>query len=372
MALALVLVLIVVGAVLFHFLSPWTFTPLMSNWSQIDFTMAFTIAITGVVFIAVNLFLAYTVVRYRRREGHKADHIAENRKLEWTLIGITSLGIFVLLAPGLFVYSELISPPAESLTLEVVGEQWRWSYRFAGADGEFGRVDPKLISTANPFGIDPEDPAGRDDRLVQSSEVHLPVDRPVKLNLRSKDVLHDFYVPPFRVKMDAVPGMVTSTWFTPTQTGTFEAVCAEYCGLGHHAMRGLVVVEEQAAFESWLAGNSTYAQMTGDDGGDGDQSTGDPLVDRGMQLAQNRGCLGCHSVDGSDAVGPTWRGLFGRETPLADGSTVQADQDYLRESILQPTAKVVEGYQPVMPPYDLGDEELDALIAYIESLSEDQ
>lgn len=253
MIIALLLVLIVIAAAVFTFVSPWTFTPLASNWWSIDLTTNITFIVTGIAFAAVNLFMAYVIVRYRHRKNHQAEYMPEKPRLEKTLIAITSLGIVVLLAPGMFVYNDLISAPSDSMQLEVMGEQWRWTYRFPGQDGEFGASSPELIGPQNPYGIDPEDPAGDDDVLIQAGTVHLPVDVPVRLKIRSKDVLHSFYVPEFRVKMDMVPGMVTRVWLTPTRTGTFQILCAELCGVGHAYMRGTVVVDDEDAYRAWLA-----------------------------------------------------------------------------------------------------------------------
>lgn len=262
--LAAALILIAGGAVVFTLVSPWWFTPQASNWGEIDTTMILTIVMTGTAFVLINLFIAYSVIRYRRREGRRAEFLPEHKRLEWGLIGLTSLGVIVLLAPGLFVYSRFITPPEGALTVEVVGEQWRWSFRFPGADGLLGEADPKRIGPQNPYGIDPEDPAARDDVLVMGNEVHLPIGEPVRLQMRSKDVLHSFYVPQFRAKMDLVPGMITHLWFTPTRTGRFEIACAEFCGVGHFRMRGVVVVEEESAFRAWLASQPTFGQMQAD------------------------------------------------------------------------------------------------------------
>lgn len=365
MAVAIVLVLIAVVSVLFNFLSPWWFTPLASNWDQMDVTLIITLWITGLVFVIICLFIAYAVIRFRYQEGKRAAYEPENKKLEWWLIGLTSLGIVIMLVPGFFVWAEFVRVPKDALTFEAVGHQWQWSFRFPGKDGMLGRADTRLISAENPFGLHSGNPYGQDDVLVQGGEVHLPVGRPVQVLLRSKDVLHDFYVPHFRVKMDAVPGMVSRLWFTPTKRGRFEIACAEYCGLGHYAMRGLVVVEEEGAFQVWLNTQPTFAQPSGKEGKD----IGDGLVEQGRKLVQAKGCLGCHSVDGSPSVGPTWKGLYGKTETLADGSTVPVDEDYLKESILNPSAKLVQGYPSVMPPYSFSDEELGALIAYAKNLS---
>jgi cytochrome c oxidase subunit 2 len=261
MVVAIVLVLIVVGSVAFHFLSPWWWTPVASNWGTIDDTILITFWITGAVFAAVVLFAAYCLWKFRHREGHKADYEPENKKLENWLMGLTAIGVAAMLAPGLFVWSHFINVPAEASEAEVVGQQWQWAFRLPGADGKLGLVDTKLIAADNPYGIHPDDPNGQDDVLIEADYLHLPIDKPVKMLLRSTDVLHDFYVAEFRAKMDMIPGAVTYFWFTPTRTGQFEVLCAELCGTGHPYMRGGVVVDTQEDYDAWLASQSTYAQL---------------------------------------------------------------------------------------------------------------
>src|SRR5919197_2897566 len=278
MAIAIALVLIAIVSFLFHSLSPWWLTPLASNWDQMDVTLTITLWITGFVFVAITLFIAYAVIRFRHQKGKRAAYEPVNKKLEWWLIGLTSVGIVVMLVPGLFVWAEFVEVPKDALTFEVVGQQWQWSFRFPGKDGLLGRVDTRLISAENPFGLHSGNPYGQDDVLVQSSELHLPLGKSVKVLLRSKDVVHDFYVPYFRVRMDAMPGMITHFWFTPTHAGTFEIACTEYCGLGHHVMRGQVVVEEEGAFQAWLNAQPTFAQ-SGKEG----KATGDKLVEQGRK-----------------------------------------------------------------------------------------
>lgn len=268
MGVAIAILGLIVFSVLFHLLSPWWQTPLASNWTAIDNALNITIWITGAVFIAVNLFLAYAIIKYRHREGHKADYEPENAPLEKTLTLWTAVGIAFLLAPGLLAWHEYIEVPEDAAVMEAVGQQWSWSYRYPGADGVLGSTGIEHISADNPFGINPDDPYGRDDRLVTSNEMHLPVDQPVKVILRSKDVLHDFYVPQFRAKMDMVPGTVTYFWVTPTVNGTYEILCAELCGVGHHAMRGTVVVEDQADYDAWLADQLTFTEMMARNGMD--------------------------------------------------------------------------------------------------------
>ncbi|MFC5069056.1 cytochrome c oxidase subunit II [Flaviflagellibacter deserti] len=249
---AVMLVVVALGSVLFHFLSPWWWPPIASNWKYIDDTILITFWITGVVFVAVLLFMAYCVFRFRHRPGNVASYEPENRRLEWWLTVVTGVGVAAMLTPGLFVWDRFINVPAEATEAEIVGQQWQWSFRLPGPDGKLGTSSTKFITTENPIGLNPDDPNGKDDVVVQGAELHLPVGKPIKALLRSVDVLHNFYVPEFRAKMDLVPGMVTYFWLTPTRTGQFEILCAELCGVGHPMMRGQVVVEEAVAYQDWL------------------------------------------------------------------------------------------------------------------------
>ena len=367
MAIVIALILLVIGSVLFHFLSPWYLTPLASNWGAIDTTLDITFWVTGIVFVVINLFMAWCVLKFRYKKSRRAHYEPENKKLEIWLTVITSIGVAAMLTPGLYVWAEFVNPPADADLVEVVGKQWQWSYRFPGEDGLLGTVDSRHISAANPFGMNPDDPRGQDDVLVASNEVHLPIDRPVKLLLRSQDVLHDFAVAQFRVKMDLVPGLVTFIWLTPTVIGKYEVLCEELCGVSHYLMRGSVVVDQEADFKAWLKTYPTYAQTVAGVTVE-TTTTGLSLVEQGQKLAQSRGCLACHSIDGSAGVGPTWQGLFGKTETLVDGSTVVVDAEYLKESILNPGATVVKGFAPIMPPGSFSEEELNALIAYTKSL----
>ena len=261
MIVAIVLVLVIVGTVIFHFMSPWWWTPIASNWSYIDDTIIITMWVTGFVFVVVLLFMAYCVYRYHHTRGKRAAYEPENTKMEvWLTVG-TAVGVAVMLTPGLFVWDEFITVPEGAAEFEVLGKQWEWTFRFPGKDGVLGTSDVRNISDDNPFGIHPNDANGRDDVLIEDSELHLPLDKPVKVLLRSIDVLHDFYVPEFRAKMDLVPGLVTYFWFIPTRVGTFDILCFELCGTGHYVMRGSVVVEEESAFQAWLQEQPTFAEL---------------------------------------------------------------------------------------------------------------
>jgi len=251
-----------------------------------DDTISLTFWITGFVFVAVNLFMVYCLVRYRQRKGSTAAYEPENKKLETWLVGLSSLGIAAMLAPGLFVWAKVVDVPQDAAVFEAVGQQWHWSYRFPGKDGKLGTVDARHVSDQNPFGMNPDDPDGQDDVLVSSPEVHLPLGKPVKALLRAKDVLHNFAVPQFRVKMDLVPGLVTYIWFTPTRVGKFDLLCNELCGVGHFVMRGKVVVEEEQAYQAWLGSQPTYAQILAQAAG-GTAAAGKALY---------AVCAGCHGA----------------------------------------------------------------------------
>lgn len=404
MTLAVVIVVMVVASVLFHFMSPWWATPLASNWKQMDDTLTITLVVTGIFFVGINLFIAWMLWRYRHRDGHRAAYEPENRKLELWLIAGTTLGILVLLAPGLVVYADYVRPPRDAMVIEVTGQQWAWGFRFPGPNGQLGTTDVRFIGPNNPLGLNPDDPNGLDDIVVTAPEVHLPLNIPIKVLLRSKDVLHDFYVPPIRARMNMVPGTVTSFWFTPTQAGRFDILCAQLCGVGHYNMRGVMVVEDVPAFIAWLgrqpnfasllaglpapaaaatpatevtaAGSPASATAPGSPAAAaplaaGAPASGSALVEQGRALAQAKGCAACHSVDGAAGVGPTWKGLYGHPATFVDGSTAQVDDAYLRTEIRDPQARIVKGFPPIMPKMDLTDAEVAALIAYIRAIGGD-
>lgn len=252
MAVALILVLVAVGSVLFHLFSPWWWTPIASNWHYIDTTIIITFWITGTVFVAVVLFMAYCVYRFRHQAGRQATYEPENKRLEWWLTVLTGVGVAALLTPGLFVWKQFVTVPEDATDIEVFGQQWQWSYRLPGPDGRLGATDARAVSTDNPLGLNQDDTHAKDDIVIQGGELHLPIGKPVKALLRSIDVIHDFYIPELRTKMDLVPGQISYVWFTPTRTGTFEILCAELCGVGHPQMRGTVVVQEQSDYQAWL------------------------------------------------------------------------------------------------------------------------
>ena len=261
MFVAIVLVLITLASIIFHFWSPWWWTPVASNWGNIDSTILLTFWVTGAVFVAICLFMAYCVWRYRYRPERKAEYKPEDKKLELRLTLLTALGVVALLAPGLVVWNKFISVPSDALKIEVVAYQWGWNYRLPGDDGVLGKTSIDLMNDDNPYGLDPNDPNSKDDILVMDADLHLKINQPVKVELRSLDVLHNFYVPQFRAKMDTLPGIISYYWFIPEKKGEFEILCAEYCGTGHYAMRGKVIVDEEQDYSNWLAKQISFEKM---------------------------------------------------------------------------------------------------------------
>lgn len=356
MALAIVLVLLIVGSVVFHAVSPWWLTTIASNWGAMDATIDLTVWVTGAVFVIVNLFVAYCVWRFRFREGARAAYEPENTKLESWLTVLTTVGIIVLLLPGLMVWADFVNVPEDAMEVEAVGQQWSWSYRFPGEDGAFGAVDTRLITPENPFGMVGDDSSGQDDILIASQEVHLPLDQPVKILLRSKDVLHNFSVAEFRTKMDLVPGLVSYLWLTPTRMGTFELLCEELCGTAHFAMRGRVVVEPESDFHSWLDSHPTYADTA-------TAPAGDPVAGQALYAL----CAACHGPEGQD-------------NPLLNSPKISGQEDwYLRRSLQQYKSgargtheRDVFGQQMAPMAATLADNSaIKNVVAYIDSLPDE-
>ena len=313
----------------------------MLNWlpenasnlaSGVDNVLLFVTVISVFFFLLISAVLVIFAIKYRRRaEDEETPYITGNELLEviWTVI--PSILLMVIFAWGYWEFREMRNPPKDALEVNVVAQQWLWQFDYYNGK--------KTIN-----------------------ELYVQQNRPVKMVMRSEDVLHSFFVPDFRVKQDILPGYYTQLWFTPTKVGTFELFCAEYCGTSHSKMLAKVNVLSPEAFAIWEKG-------IGIDEGTAVASDLPP-ADRGAQLYSNRGCNACHSLDGAAGVGPTFKGLFGRDEKLQDGTTVVADENYLRESILNPSAQMVEGYQPVMPSFQgiLSDQEVTDLIEYIKTL----
>ena len=257
----IILLILIVGSVLFHIFTPWYSTPIASNWSNIDSTIELTFWMTGAVYVLILTFMTYCVIKYGSKKNRRAEYEPESKKAEVILTVLTTIGVAGLLAPGLIVWDEYVSPPEDAMPIEAMGQQWYWNFRLPGEDGILGTTDARNINADNPFGMNENDPNGRDDILIEGDALHLLHDKPVKFLLRSIDVLHNFYVPQFRAKMDLVPGMVTFYWIRPTVIGDYEILCAELCGVGHHAMRGEVLVDEASDYQEWLSEQLTFGEI---------------------------------------------------------------------------------------------------------------
>ncbi len=296
------------------------------NAPAVDFLFNFILYISAFFFALVITLMVVFVVRYRRRAGVEAQKTAtHNTKLElaWSIIpGILLMTMFVM---GAKAYVEMRNPPDDALEIQVTGQKWAWSFTYPN-----GHVDPEL---------------------------HVPVGQPVRLVLTSEDVIHSLFIPAFRIKMDAVPGRYTKEWFKATETGSFQIFCAEYCGTKHSDMLSQVVVHPAGEYEKWLADSSNLlAKLT--------------PVEAGKKLYETYGCKACHTLDGTPGIGPSWKGLYGRHETFTDGTNAVAEENYIRESIVDPQAKIVAGFGPVMPTFKgkLKDAEITAIIEYIKSL----
>jgi cytochrome c oxidase subunit 2 len=245
---------LLVGVATFAFTKPWL-PALKSDRIAIDHAMMVTLLVTGTVFIVTNLLLAYFAWRYEDAPGATAHYWHDNPSLEWTWTLATAGIMALFLFSALDLWAKIqAQPPAGALLIEVTGQQFAWNVRYAGKDGVFGRTDYAQASQDNPIGALKSDPAGADDVLLLN-QLYLPKGRPVRVQVRSVDVIHSFFLPNFRVKQDAMPGITTEIWFTPTETGDFDIACAQHCGLGHYRMRGQVHVVEPALFDKAMAGN---------------------------------------------------------------------------------------------------------------------
>ena len=258
----IIFLLVIVGSILFHIFTPWYWTDIASNWGGMDSTITLTFWVGGGVFVAVCLIMVYCIFRYSHEAARRAEYKPEDKKLEKILTWATTLGVCALLAPGLIIWNQYVNVPKNAIEVDVMAWQWGWQYRLPGADGKLGTTQVRNIADNNPFGINPDDPFGKDDIMIESDVINLENNRPVKILLRSVDVLHNWYVPQFRSKMDAVPGTVTFYWFEPNKVGEYEVLCAEYCGVGHYAMRGGVEVQDKADYEVWLSEQETFQQLS--------------------------------------------------------------------------------------------------------------
>jgi cytochrome c oxidase subunit II len=292
--------------------------------SRVDALYFFLLAVSGFFSLLIAGLIVFYAVKYRRRSPDDIGaniHGALALELTWTIVPfLITMVIFVW---GASVFFAMSRPPDETLNIYVVGKQWMW--KFQHLDGQ-----------------------------REINELHVPVGRAVKLIMTSEDVIHDVFVPAFRVKADVIPGRYTSIWFQPTVPGRYHLFCAEYCGTRHSGMIGEVVVMEPTAYQTWLSGGSAEGS----------------LASTGAKLFQDLACNTCHRPD-AQGRGPVLQGLFGKTQMLQSGETIVVDEAYVRESILNPGAKITDGFQPIMPAFQglVTEEQLLALIEYVKSLA---
>ena len=284
---------------------------------------AITLFFTTLIFLLIFIFM----IKYRRRSpDERPQPIAGSVSLEilWTAVPV--LVCAVLFVWGSLLYFRNAEPPRGSVEIFVTGRQWMWKV---------------------------EHPEGQ----REIDELHVPVGRPIKLTMTSEDVIHDFFIPAFRIKKDVLPGRYTSLWFQATKTGTFHLFCGQYCGAFHAGMIGSIIVQEPDEYERWLAGGAP----------------GESMEQTGAKIFQSSGCSTCHVNDGT-GLGPSLLGVYGHAVKLTTGDTVTADDAYMRESIVLPKAKIVQGYTPIMPTFQgqLTEEQINDLLAYLRILGRSQ
>ena len=293
---------------------------------HVDALYAYLVALTAFFTLGISAAIIFFAVKYRRRQhGELPRPIAGSMVLEltWTIIPLViSMSIFVW---GASIFFKAYRAPKQAMEIYVVGKQWMWKFQHATGQREI-------------------------------NELHVPAGARIKLTMTTEDVIHSFYVPAFRIKQDVVPGRYLQTWFEATKPGKYYLFCTEYCGTNHSGMGGYVYVMEPTAYQQWLAG------------GTGSESA----ASQGQKLFQERGCASCHQAEagGQQGRGPTLYGIFGKQQPVEGGQEVTVDESYIRESILNPQARIAAGFQNIMPTYQgqLNEEQVLQLIAYIRSL----
>ena len=299
---------------------------------NVDFVLMLITVISVISCVLISFLLIYFVIKYRRKtDDDPTPAITHDSFLEtlWTIIP-TILCIVIFLY-GYVYYDEYTTTPKNAYEINVTGQSWMWTFDYSNGK-----------KTLN--------------------ELYVPINQPIRLVMQSKDVLHSFFVPAFRVKQDVVGGRYTFINFTATQEGVFKIYCTEYCGTGHSDMGGKVHVLSKDKYAAWQSDSGSKIVNA---------SADIPLDQVGAELRNSKGCVVCHNIDGAaGGTGPTWKGLFGKKRNFEDGSSTIADENYLRESIEYPTEKMVKGYQPLMPAYKglLADYEITAIIEYIKTL----
>lgn len=316
--------------------------------THVDYLHYFVIITTMVVSTLIGLAALgfYVKYRWKGRVGAKGEPVYTSWWLETVIIGAPAFFFLLWFAIGYRDFVRMQTPPADAMDVYVMGKQWMWKFAY------------------------PEGPNG-------TNVLRVPVNRPVRLLMTSRDVIHSFFVPSFRIKMDVLPGRYTETWFEATKTGRFPVYCTEMCGTGHSTMRAEVIVMTQDEFDEWMRQQKAVTRPRQKDGDKTHYEDKEPratMIEMGRRLSESAGCFKCHSVDGSPHIGPTWLDMYRRVETMQDGSTIVADEEYITESMMEPKLKQVKGYQLVMPAYKgrLEGPESAAIVEYIKTLRSDQ
>lgn len=315
---------------------------------QWDNLYSFLVWLSVFFFVLVIGAMILFTIKYRASVHKKTKYITGSHALEIFWAAVPTILLLIIFGWGYQVYHTMTSAPADAYEIRVIGKQWLWQFQY-------------------------------DDGRSTIGELYVPVNRPVKLIMTSEDVIHSFAIPNFRVKQDVVPGMYTSVWFEAKLPGRHQVYCTEYCGTSHSGMLAQVFALEDDQWSAWRRGKKVGPipiagrELTEADTKAMEQSQQTQVVslaDQGKTLMTSKGCVACHSEDGSVKVGPTYKGLFGAKREFVDGSTATADENYIRESIENPQAKLVKGFGPLMPTFKglVTEEEMNALIAYIKGL----
>lgn len=306
----------------------------------VDPVFYYILWLTTFFFVAIVAVGTYFAIRYRKRSDDDRTHpSAGNHTVEAVLAIIPSILLATVFWLGFQGYMNLSVAPGDAMEIRVTGQKWFWTF-------EYPDEGVKIIASS-------DETERRKTELQRETGLVVPIGKPVKLIANSRDVLHSVFIPAFRVKKDAVPNRYTTLWFEATQEGEFHFFCTEYCGQDHSRMITKVIVKSQEDYDAWMKEERKISSAPKD----------------GKTLFAQGGCTACHSMAGAKGVGPALNGIFGKDEVMADGSTITVDDNYLRESIVNPTAKVVQGFGPVMPPFagQFEDAELDALIDYIKA-----
>lgn len=291
--------------------------------SDIDALFYFVYWASVILLLGIVLTVIYFVFKYRRRSADdRPQTVTENKWVEISWIVLPAILVLIIFNWGFQGFIRLTVAPPDAYQVHVTARMWLWDFEYPNGARSTG-------------------------------ELHVPVNQPVRLQMSSEDVIHSFFVPSFRVKQDVLPNRYSSVWFEATKPGEYQAFCTEYCGTQHSTMLAKVIVHEEEDFNEWLESASGLDDL--------------PLAELGEILFDQQACFACHTTDGTSSIGPTLQGLYGTTVDFTDGTSTVVDENYLRESILDPGARIVDGYQNLMPPSygGLSEREINGLIEFI-------